>query len=386
MKRVVLLGSTGSIGVNTLKVLSGLRGYALCGLTAGSNWQLALRQIRKHSPKLVAMADEKAAERLAHALRSSRVKILRGEDGIRTVAAMDGADIVVSAILGAAGLRPNLDALAAGKRLALANKESLVMAGEAMMAAARRYHTEIIPIDSEHSAVFQAFHSGRREEVRKVTLTASGGPFANHHSDRLHRVTPRDALNHPTWKMGAKITVDSATLMNKALEVIEARWLFDLKPEQIEVLVHPQSIIHSLVEFTDGSVIAQMGPPDMKIPIQYALTYPRRLKGNGARLDLAEVKSLTFQKPDTEKFPSIRLGYEVVRRGGTLGAVLNAANEVAVKAFLDKRCAFPDITATVAAVMKEHRSKKRPTLDDVLAAARWATARAESLLALERNG
>lgn len=373
MRGIAILGSTGSIGKSAIDVARAhpdrLRVHAL---VAGSNWEALRGQIDEVRPRKVVLTDPGAAERLRRELPRDGVAVLSGLEGVREVVSDPETDVVLSAITGAAGLPGSLAALECGKRLALANKESLVMAGPILMEMARAKGIELVPVDSEHSAVFQSMKSGRREEVRRVILTASGGPFREWPAERLGRATRADALKHPTWNMGEKITIDSATLMNKALEVIEARWLFDLRVEQIEVVVHPQSIIHSMVEFEDASVIAQMGPPDMRTPIQYALTYPDRPAGRAPRLDFREVRSLTFEPPDLARFPGLGLGFEAARVGGTMGAVLNAANEEAVRLFLAERIRFPEIARTVARVMERHRAVARPDLEQVLAADAWA--------------
>lgn len=373
MRGITILGSTGSIGRNAIDVARAhpdrLRVHAL---VAGRSWEALRAQIEEVRPRKVVLTDPAAAERLRREMPSNGVTVLAGEEGVREVVSDAETDVVLSAITGAAGLPGSLAALEHGKRLALANKESLVMAGPILMEMARAKGAELVPVDSEHSAIFQAMKSGARSEVRRVILTASGGPFREWPAERLERATPADALKHPTWDMGEKITIDSATLMNKALEVIEARWLFDLSVDQIEVVVHPQSIIHSMVEFEDASVIAQMGPPDMRIPIQYALMYPDRPTGRAHRLDFREVRSLTFESPDVTRFPGLSLGFEAARAGGTMGAVLNAANEEAVRLFLAERIRFPEIARTVARVMKRHRPVAHPDLAQVLAADAWA--------------
>ena len=300
------------------------------------------------------------------------VQILTGEDSVRKMVSNGDVDIVISAIVGAAGLPAAIEVIKSGKTLALANKEALVMAGGLIMSMAKEKGVKILPVDSEHSAVLQALSAGRPDEVKKIIITASGGPFYNRPKEELSEVTLEEALNHPTWKMGQKITIDSATLMNKALEVIEAKWLFNLSSTQIEVIIHPESIVHSLVEFCDGSVIAQMGLPDMKVPIQYALTYPHRENGSTESLDLAKLGSLNFRKPDMDKFPALRLGYEVVEKGGTMGATLNAANEIAVQAFIERKIKFTDITELVERVMNKHNFIKDPDLEDIMHADNYA--------------
>ncbi len=350
MKNIAILGSTGSIGCNVLEVVRQFPGrFRVVGLAAGNNFTLLRDQLEAFNPQLVSVADERLAGELRSLLAPEwRQRIVAGADGNVRVATLPQADTVVSSIVGAAGLIPTLAAIEAGKHVALANKETLVMAGDLVMAAVRRHKVDLLPIDSEHNAVFQALAAGRREDVDKIILTASGGPFRAFAEKDLWAVTPAQALAHPNWSMGNKISIDSATMMNKGLEVIEARWLFDMPVERIEVLVHPQSIVHSMVEYIDGSVVAQMGVPDMKIPIAYALSYPERLRLTMPRLNLARANDLTFTPPDFKRFPSLTLAYQACRRGGTQPAVLNAANEVAVAAFLEERIRFPEIALVVA--------------------------------------
>ena len=367
MKNVVILGSTGSIGKNALDVIRNLRHkYKVVGLSANSRWELLAKQVEEFKPKSVSLADGRWIKELKNKLPQNSVQILTGTDSVKEMVSRDDVDIVISAIVGAAGLPAAIEVIKNGKTLALANKEALVMAGGLIVSMAKKKGVNILPVDSEHSAIFQALKAGHPNEVKKVIITASGGPFRDYPKEKLSEVTKEEALNHPTWQMGQKITIDSATLMNKALEIIEAKWLFNLDSTQIDVIIHPESIVHSLVEFCDGSVIAQMGLPDMKVPIQYALTYPYRENGNVESLDLAKLGSLNFRKPDMDKFPALRLGYEVVEKGGTMGATLNAANEIAVQAFLDRKIKFTDITKTVEHVMKKHNFIKDPTLQDIM--------------------
>ncbi|MBI2899879.1 MAG: 1-deoxy-D-xylulose-5-phosphate reductoisomerase [Planctomycetes bacterium] len=368
MKRIAVLGSTGSIGVNALDVLRHLASECrVSGLSARSNWRLLEEQAREFRPARVAVSDPGARAELGGRLNGTTIHADPAE-----IAAHDDVDVVLCAITGAAGLAPGLAALGAGKTLALANKESLVAAGPLMIEAARRGGGRIVPVDSEHNAVFQAMRSGRHEEVRRIVLTASGGPFRDTPLEALAEATVEQALKHPTWNMGAKITIDSATMFNKALEIVEARWLFDVDPSKIEVVIHPQSIVHSIVEFADGSMIAQMGVPDMRTPIQYAITHPQRLAGLARPLDLVAAGALTFRAPDLEKFPSLEMGWRAARAGGTMGAVMNAANEAAVALFLDRRIPFPRIFQLVRAVMDRHELVAEPTLDDVRKADAWA--------------
>ena len=373
MKNVVILGSTGSIGKGTLDVVRNLNHkYKVVALSANSQWELLSEQVNEFKPESVSLADERSVDFLRNSLSGNSVQILTGANSVREMVSRENVDIVLSAIVGGAGLPAAIEVIKNRKTLALANKEALVMAGGLIMPMAKENGVSIIPVDSEHSAVLQALRSGRREEVKKIIITASGGPFRNHPKEKLSEVTKEEALNHPTWSMGDKITIDSATMMNKALEVIEAKWLFDLDASQIEVVIHPESIIHSLVEFCDGSVIAQMGIPDMRVPIQFALTYPDRENGNVKSLDLAELGTLNFQKPDMDKFPALRLGYEAVEKGGTMGATFNAANEVAVQEFLDNKIKFTDISKAVEHVMNEHNFINDPTLQDIMDADEYA--------------
>ena len=349
MKRITLLGATGSVGLRTLDLVSSFpEEFAVAGLAArGSNVELVADLCRKYAPRAVALVDGDATDRLAKLLPAPRPELLRGPAGLTALAADVDADIVVSALVGAAGLLPTMAAIRAGRTVALANKETLVMAGSLMTAAARARGVSLLPVDSEHSAVFQCLQGHNRGDVYRILLTASGGPFRQASKAAIAAATVEDALRHPTWKMGAKITIDSATLMNKGLEIIEARWLFDVAPEQIQVVVHPQSIVHSLVEYVDGSVLAQLGVADMAVPILYALTYPERRPAPSARLDLARVGQLTFEAPDTDRFPCLRLARRALEAGGAASVVLNAANEVAVAAFLERRIAFPDIAILI---------------------------------------
>ena len=389
-KRVLLLGSTGSIGENTDRVVQNLaEELELVGLAAHSSWERLLEQITSHHPEAVALVDQEAAGKLRAALENADDKagalprIYEGEEGLVELVRETEADVLVAAISGAAGLPANIAALETGKDLALANKESLVMSGSILTRLARENDRRILPVDSEHSAIFQSLEAGSREEVERVILTASGGPFRQTSAEELEKVTRQDALNHPTWEMGEKITIDSATLMNKALEIIEARWLFDLPPEQIEVVVHPQSIIHSLVEYRDGSTICQLGPPDMRVPIQYALTYPRRLPLPTEQLSLAKLGQLTFESPDTGRFPALRLAYEVLEQGGTAATVFNAANEVAVAAFLKEEIPFLGILKVVETCLKQHNVVENPDLENIFAADEWARLETEKILKLE---
>jgi 1-deoxy-D-xylulose-5-phosphate reductoisomerase len=370
---VVVLGSTGSIGTSCLDVIDHLATrLEAVGLSAHTNWQPLFDQAIRRRPRWVTITDPETARQADAARLNGTTRLLTGVDGLATMVADPDVDVVVTAIVGAAGLQGTWAALEAGKTVAVANKETLVLAGPLVMDLAARRGAAVLPVDSEHSAIFQALRSGKSAEVERVVLTASGGPFRGRSRAELADVTVEEALNHPTWNMGKKITVDSATLMNKALEVIEARWLFDLRPEQIEVIIHPESVIHSFVEFRDGSVLAQLSPPDMRLPIQYALTYPERVAGPARRLRWGELSAWHFEQPDHETFPALQLGHEVARRGGTCGAVLNAANEAAVGQFLAGELRFLDIPCVCRAVLANHNFSARPTLSELDALDRWA--------------
>jgi 1-deoxy-D-xylulose-5-phosphate reductoisomerase len=373
-KKISLLGSTGSIGINVLNVVRQFpEKFEIVGLAAGRNIAELSKQISEFRPKCVSVMDEHHAEQLKKLLpRHLHDGIVYGKSGTEQVGALPDADFTVSAIVGAAGLLPTLAAIEAGKDIGLANKETLVMAGKIVMDAVRRAGVRLFPVDSEHSAIFQALEGGRRQDVYKIILTASGGPFRKKSVTELKKVTPAQALDHPNWSMGRKISIDSATLMNKGLEVIEARWLFDMGGEDIEVVVHPQSIIHSLVEFQDGSVLAQLGIPDMRIPIAYALSYPERLPLRLNRLGLSQCGKLQFEEPDYDRFPALRLSFDALRQGGVLPAVLNAANEEAVDAFLDNRISFPRIAEVVAQSMRAINTGDENSLQDILEADREA--------------
>lgn len=371
-KRAIILGSTGSIGRNTLEVLSLLADdWDVVGLAAGSSVTELAEQANRFRPGSVAITRSELASGLDAELNYSP-RVFSGAEALTQLVDQTECDCVVSAVVGVAGLPATLRAVELGRRIALANKEALVIAGSLLMPLAKQSGAEIIPVDSEHSAVFQAMHAGARSEVRKVCLTASGGPFVDWSLDQIEAATVEDALKHPTWRMGPKITIDSATMMNKALEVVEAKWLFDLTAEQIVVVVHPEAIIHSMVEFVDGSLIAQMGTPDMRTPIQYALTYPHRRNGLCQHVDLTKVTQLTLKPPDETRFPALRLGYEVVRRQGTCGAVLNAANEAAVQLFREGTIRFPDIAKASGQALAQHEYKSSPSLADLMEADRWA--------------
>lgn len=382
MKNITVLGSTGSIGVSALDVIEKNPGrFRVVGLAAGKNIQLLQKQIEKFRPQIVAVNDVQSASRLRKQIpASTKIRIVHQSEGVKEVGSFAGADIVLSAISGAAGLIPTLAAIDAGKDIALANKETMVMAGDIVTKKAKEKGVQIIPVDSEHSAIFQCLQGQKQENVKKIILTASGGPFLNYKIRELKKVTLRQALQHPRWKMGRKITVDSASMMNKGLEVIEAKWLFNLDMSKIDVLIHPQSIVHSMVEFVDGSLLAQMGIPDMRTPIAYALTYPERININLPILDLVKTRNLEFYKPDTRKFPCLRLAYEAGVCGGTMPAVLNAANEIAVQAFLKEIINFVDFPGIIDKVLRTHNSIKDPSLEDILQADEWARAQTKELI------
>ncbi len=383
MKGISILGSTGSIGCSTLQVIDHLQDFRVVAMAAGRNMAKFARQVAEYRPELVSCDDDGCAEvleRELHSLGATVPRIELNQDGMIAVATHPEADIVVSATVGAVGFVPTLRAVETGKRIALANKETLVMAGELMTAAAEKSGAEILPVDSEHNAIHQCLRGESRGEVRRLILTASGGPFRNKTAVDIATATREQALNHPNWKMGEKITIDSATLMNKGLEVIEAKWLFGFDADQISVVVHPQSIVHSMVEMVDGSIICQMGVTDMRHAIQYALTYPQRKESSVPRLDLAAFSRLDFAEPDLERFPCLRLAYEALRTGGTMPAVLNAANEVTVQAFLDDRISLPEIARINEAVMRSHSVTKVSGLDVILDADRNARAAANQLL------
>lgn len=370
MKNISVLGSTGSIGRNTLAVIRQFKDrFKVCGLAAGANIDLLAEQVLEFDPAYISVADERFVSPLADKLGPRyHDRLYFGKDGNLKVATVAEADMVVTAVVGAVGLIPTLEAIRAGKDIGLANKETLVMAGRMIMEAVRRNNIRLLPIDSEHSAIFQALEAGRREDVGRIILTASGGPFRTLAPECFAAITPAQALAHPNWDMGKKISIDSATLMNKGLEVIEAHWLFNVPVDHIEVVVHPESIVHSLVEYVDGSVVAQLGIPDMRIPIAYALSYPERMNLGLSRLSLSQCGNLSFEKPDYDRFPALRLAFDALEQGGIKPAVLNAANEVAVDAFLQERIAFNDIATTVAAALSSVETGNDLDLETILAA------------------
>jgi 1-deoxy-D-xylulose-5-phosphate reductoisomerase len=381
-RRVAILGATGSIGTNAIDVCRNLpEEFEIHSLTAVTSWKKLAEQALEVRPRYVALNDkstrETPSENLAalhDALLGTGIEVVTGPHAMEQIAAREEVDAVVAAVVGAAGLAPVIAAAKAGKTIALANKEALVVAGSIVMPVAHEHGATIVPVDSEHSAIFQSLRAGEEQEIRKIILTASGGPFRTWAKSKIENATVAEALAHPNWKMGPKITIDSATMMNKALEIIEAHWLFNLPADRIEVLIHPQSIVHSMIEFVDGSVIAQLGTPDMRTPIQYALTHPKRLEGCSTRLDWSKIREMTFEQPD-ERFPALQLGYEVIHLGGTSGAVVNAANEIANEMFRAGNIRFGEIVQRVEAVLSRHKAAgfiAQPTLDDLLAADAWA--------------
>jgi 1-deoxy-D-xylulose-5-phosphate reductoisomerase len=373
VKNIVILGSTGSIGASTLDVISRFPDeFQVVGLTAGSNDRVIEDQIRTFKPEVVALSCPDAAKRLRSRIGSTSTEVLNGDQGLCTVASLPKGDLVISSIVGGAGLKPTLSAIQSGRQVALANKEPMVMAGRLMQEEAHKHGVKIFPIDSEHSAIFQSMEGHRKVDIRRIVLTASGGPCWDWPVDDLAHVTPEQALQHPNWKMGAKITIDSATLMNKGLEVIEARWLFDIPPDQIDVVIHRESIIHSLVEYCDGSVIAQLGHPDMRTPISYALKYPERIPLNPPLLDLAQIGKLTFYPTDAGKFPCLQLAYDALAGSDGLPATLNAANEIAVQAFLKNQIAFLDIPRVIQETMNAYSARPLTSIEEVLEVDEWA--------------
>ncbi|MGI5823560.1 MAG: 1-deoxy-D-xylulose-5-phosphate reductoisomerase [Dethiobacteria bacterium] len=381
VKKIVILGSTGSIGRQTLQVIDQFPDkLQVTGLSAGKNIELLAKQIRKYKPLAAAVQAEKDVSALKKLTAGLQTEIFAGEEGLTALATQAAARLVVVALVGFSGLKPTLAALQAGKQIALANKESLVVGGELLMAEARSRNTVIRPVDSEHAAIFQCLQAGAHHEVKKIILTASGGPFRGWKKEELAGVQPAQALQHPNWKMGAKITVDSATLMNKGLEVLEAHWLFDLQLQQIDVVVHPESIVHSMVEYVDGSIIAQLGFPSMLVPIQYALSYPERWAHSFSRLGWEEKCSLNFAPPDLDTFPCLRYAYQAGELGGTMPAVLNAANEIAVEKFLEGQLPFLHIPVLLEKVLGRHSLQAKPTLGEIIEADAWAREEAAKVL------
>lgn len=367
MKRIAILGSTGSIGTQTLDIVRNNReDLEVVALAAGSNVKLMEAQVREFAPKVVAMWSEEAAKQLRTQISDLEIKVLSGMEGLLEIAVLEGMDTLVTAIVGMIGIRPTIEAIKAGKNIALANKETLVCAGHIIMPLAKEYGVKILPVDSEHSAIFQSLNGEPKGRIAKILLTASGGPFRGKNREELKGMQVEDALKHPNWSMGRKITIDSSTLVNKGLEVMEAKWLFDVEPEQIQVVVHPQSIIHSMVEYIDGAVIAQLGIPDMKLPIQYALFYPDRRVMNEKKLDFFALQQMTFEKPDTDTFYGLKLAYEALKTGGSVPTVYNAANEKAVALFLDKKISYLQIPELIQKSMEVHKKIENPDVAQIL--------------------
>ena len=366
MKKVAILGSTGSIGTQTLEVVRENGDLQITALAAGGNVDLMEKQIREFHPALAAMWTEEKAKELRDRVKDLPVKVVSGMDGLLEVATDPASEILVTAIVGMIGIRPTIAAMKAGKDIALANKETLVTAGHIIMPLAEECHVKILPVDSEHSAIFQCLNGEHKDQLKKILLTASGGPFRGKKKEELKNVQVEDALKHPNWSMGRKITIDSATLVNKGLEMMEARWLFGVEPKDIQIVVQPKSIIHSMVEFVDGAVIAQLGTPDMKLPIQYALYYPNRRHLPGDRLDFWTLNQITFEKPDMENFPGLKLAFDAAAAGGTMPTVYNAANERAVAKFLDRKIGFLDIPEIIRSCMAEHKMTENPTVEQIL--------------------
>ena len=381
MKSIALLGSTGSIGMSTLALVREFPDhFKIHGMAAGRNLALLAKQVKEFAPACVAIKHEEDAPRLRRLLGNDRVEVLCGENGAAAIATAPEVDVVLAAIVGGAGLMPCLKGVLAGKDIALANKEALVMAGEIFVDAAKKQGVSLLPVDSEHSAIFQCLQGNRRADVDQIILTASGGPFLRTPLRRLEKVTVNQALKHPNWKMGQKITIDSATMMNKGLEVIEARWEFDMDPDSIQVVIHPQSVVHSMVRYRDGAIIAQLGIPDMRIPIAYALSFPKRLKGSWRPLDLTQHGELNFLPVEKRRFPALSLAYEALREGNTMPAVLNGANEVVVSAFLSGRIGFREIHRIISKTMDRHASRHASEIGEILDVDRWARREALSFM------
>ena len=368
MKKIGILGSTGSIGTQTLEIVRSNPDLQVIALAAGSNVSLMEQQVREFHPMLAVMGSEEAAADLKNRIADTDTRVSSGMEGMLELAILPQMEVLVTAIVGMIGIRPTIAAIKAGKTIALANKETLVTAGHIIMPLAKEKGVSILPVDSEHSAIFQSMHGENRERVSKILLTASGGPFRGKKTEELQDITVEDALKHPNWSMGRKITVDSATLVNKGLEVMEAKWLFDVEPEQIQVVVHPQSIIHSMVEYVDGGIMAQLGMPDMKLPIQYALFYPDRRPMDGRRVDFFALKSISFEEPDVKTFRGLQLAYDAIAAGGSMPTVFNAANEKAVGLFLDKKIRFLAIYDLIQGAMEQHKVIANPTVDEILEA------------------
>lgn len=372
MKNIAILGSTGSIGTQTLDIVRANEDLNVVAIAAGSNIKKLEEQIREFHPEIVCVYNEKAAGELKTAVADTKVKVVTGMDGLIETAVYESAQIVVTAFVGMIGIRPTLEAIKAGKDIALANKETLVTAGHLVMQAAKDYGVKILPVDSEHSAIFQSLNGENRKEIDKILLTASGGPFRGRTRAQMKDVQVEDALKHPNWAMGKKITIDSATMVNKGLEVIEAKWLFDVPLEDVQVVVQPQSLIHSMVQFKDGAIIAQLGTPDMRLPIQYALYYPERKFLAGERVDFGKIVQITFENPDTENFVGLKLAYQAAEIGGSMPTVFNAANEKAVAKFLDRKIGFLEITDIIQYCMENHKVQKNPSVSEILEIEQWA--------------
>ena len=366
MKKIAILGSTGSIGTQTLDIVREQGDIQVVAMAAGSNISLLEAQMREFKPSLVSVWDEKKAKELRTNTKDLGIKIMSGMEGLLEVSVIPDSEILVTAIVGMLGIRPTIAAIRAGKKIALANKETLVTAGHIIIPLAKEYKVPILPVDSEHSAIFQSLQGAGDNKISRILLTASGGPFRGRKADELKNIQVEDALKHPNWSMGRKITIDSSTLVNKGLEVMEAKWLFDVALDQIQVVVHPQSVIHSAVEYQDGAVIAQLGTPDMRLPIQYALYYPERRNLSGRRLDLFEIADLTFEKPDTDTFRGLALAYQAMEKGGNIPTVYNAANEKAVSLFLDRKISYPEITELIEACMENAEFIDHPDVDEIL--------------------
>lgn len=366
MKKIAILGSTGSIGTQTLDIVREQGDIQVVAMAAGSNISLLEAQMREFKPSLVSVWDEKKAKELRTNTKDLGIKIVSGMEGLLEVSVIPESEILVTAIVGMLGIRPTIAAIRAGKKIALANKETLVTAGHIIIPLAKEYKVPILPVDSEHSAIFQSLQGAGDNKISRILLTASGGPFRGRKADELKNIQVEDALKHPNWSMGRKITIDSSTLVNKGLEVMEAKWLFDVALDQIQVVVHPQSVIHSAVEYQDGAVIAQLGTPDMRLPIQYALYYPERRNLSGRRLDLFEIADLTFEKPDTDTFRGLALAYQAMEKGGNIPTVYNAANEKAVSLFLDRKISYPEITELIEACMENAEFIDHPDVDEIL--------------------
>ena len=380
-KKIAILGSTGSIGTQTLEVVAAYpERYEVYALCAHRSIDKLIEQARTFHPEVVCIADETLYPALCEALSDLEIKVWAGEDAIAQMVTMPSIDVVVAAMVGYAGLRPTIEAIKAGKTIALANKETLVVAGEIICALAQQYHAPILPVDSEHSAIFQSLVGEDHSEIEKILLTASGGPFRTYTLDQMRQVTAADALRHPNWEMGAKITIDSSTMMNKGFEVIEAKWLFGVPVDKIEVLVHPQSIVHSAVQFTDGAIKAQLGAPDMRLPIQYALSFPERLASDFPRVDWTQMTNLSFEQPDLQRFPNLQLAYEAMRRAGTVPCVLNAANEVVNLAFRQNKCGFLQMSEIIAETMDKTSFILSPTYEEYVAIDKEARIKAQELL------